>query len=355
MLAKFHLVPLLGLMMSLAMVLPAAFAVQTGFREGAEAFLFAGLLGAILTVMVGLGTMRSPQQPSLRGQLAGVILSLLVLPAVLAVPVGLLVPSISNVQAYFEMLSALTTTGATVFTDPQSIPPVVHLWRALVGWFGGALILMTAIAILEPLHLGGFEIEATVTGNRRPQMHRALSSNRRSLLVGQMGVVLPAYASLTGLLAMCLIFAGDPPFVALCHALSVMSTSGITPLDGLADAPSAYWGEGVIFVFLIFAVSRRWLVDLPRRLSFDGIWPDPELKLALICLAVLPLVLFGRHFVSAVEVEVQEDFIGALRAYWGGLFTVGAFLTTFGLESRDWEAAQDWSGLPNSSIILLGL
>ncbi|MEO1551122.1 MAG: potassium transporter TrkG, partial [Pseudomonadota bacterium] len=42
-------------------------------------------------------------------------------------------------------------------------------------------------------------------------------------------------------------------------------------------------------------------------------------------------------------------------AYWGGLFTVGAFLTTFGLESRDWEAAQDWSGLPNSSIILLGL
>ncbi|MEM9270953.1 MAG: potassium transporter TrkG, partial [Pseudomonadota bacterium] len=183
----------------------------------------------------------------------------------------------------------------------------------------------------------------------------ALSSNRRSLLLGQMNTVLPAYAGLTCVLAMGLIMAGDPPFVALCHALSVMSTSGITPLNGLSEAPSGHWGEGLIFVFLIFAISRRWLTDLPSRFSLRRMWPDPELKLALICLGLVPLLLFGRHFISAVEVDVQEDLIAALQAYWGGLFTVGSFLSTFGLESRDWDAAQDWSGLPNSAVILLGL
>ena len=64
------------------------------------------------------------------------------------------------------MLSCLTTTGATLFDRPQAVPEPLHLWRALVGWAGGLLVLVTAFAILAPLNLGGFEIGQAGDGRR---------------------------------------------------------------------------------------------------------------------------------------------------------------------------------------------
>ena len=58
------------------------------------------------------------------------------------------------------MLSCLTTTGATLFDRPRLLAEPLHLWRALVGWVGGLMVLVTAFAILAPLNLGGFEIGA---------------------------------------------------------------------------------------------------------------------------------------------------------------------------------------------------
>ena len=60
-------------------------------------------------------------------------------------------------DAWFEMLSDFTTTGASVF-DPTTLPPSVHLWRAFVGWMGGLFTLVTATAILAPMNLGGIEV-----------------------------------------------------------------------------------------------------------------------------------------------------------------------------------------------------
>ena len=71
------------------------------------------------------------------------------------------------------MLSCLTTTGATLFDRPQLLSEPLHLWRALVGWMGGLMVLVTAFAILAPLNLGGFEIgQAGAAGPaRRAQRH----------------------------------------------------------------------------------------------------------------------------------------------------------------------------------------
>ena len=82
----------------------------------------------------------------------------MLLPLVLAAPLVALMPAIGLGGAYFEMLSCLTTTGATLFDRPQLLSEPLHLWRALVGWAGGLVVLVTAFAILAPLNLGGFEI-----------------------------------------------------------------------------------------------------------------------------------------------------------------------------------------------------
>ena len=64
----------------------------------------------------------------------------------LAVPFYEAVRTTSFLNSYFEMVSALTTTGATLFA-PERLPPSVHLWRAQVGWMGGMLMWIAASAI----------------------------------------------------------------------------------------------------------------------------------------------------------------------------------------------------------------
>ena len=101
----------------------------------------------------------------------------MLLPLVLAAPLVALVPAIGLGGAYFEMLSCLTTTGATLFDRPQLLSEPLHLWRALVGWAGGLIVLVAAFAILAPLNLGGFEIGQA--GRRPARAARAAAPSRR--------------------------------------------------------------------------------------------------------------------------------------------------------------------------------
>ena len=145
------------------------------------------------------------------------------------------------------MVSSLTTTGATLF-DPARLPASVHLWRALVGWMGGFFMLVTAIAILAPLNLGGFEVLSPA--RRRPQgrdADRARSSPQPTPPSGCVRYtlgLLPIYAGLTLVLWIGLLIAGDAPLVALCHAMSTLATSGISPVGGLSGPASGIAGRG---------------------------------------------------------------------------------------------------------------
>ena len=86
------------------------------------------------------------------------------LPAILAVPFYEGQAVRGYFEAYFEMISALTTTGATLYDAPGLIDDSLHLWRGLVGWLGGFMSWVVAFAILAPLNLGGFEVVARGQG-----------------------------------------------------------------------------------------------------------------------------------------------------------------------------------------------
>jgi trk system potassium uptake protein TrkH len=167
--------------------------------------------------------------------------------------------------------------------------------------------------------------------------------------------LIPIYAGLTLVLAVALGLAGEPPVVATIHAMSTLSTSGITSATGLVGSPAGALGEVLIFVFLIFALSRRSFTsgfghELGQRLSRDR-----EVRLALLTVVVLPMLLFLRHWVGALEVNDLGNAEAAFRALWGSVFTVLSFLTTTGFVSDDWALARSWSGLPTPGLILMGL
>jgi trk system potassium uptake protein TrkH len=340
---------ILVLVAAALMLLPALHAARLGNWAVARTFLYHGLFFGFFALIFGLATMnRQPRVPA-RYLLLTLLFAYVLLPAVLAAPFAELVPGTGFGGSYFEMLSALTTTGATLFERPRLIAEPLHLWRAIVGWMGGLMVLVTAFAILAPLGLGGFEIGEAGAGRRAGRSGTIAEAQGRILRV--LRTIAPLYAGLTGLLALVLIIAGDRPFIAVCHAMATLSTSGISPVGGVAGTQSGRLGEAAIALFLLTAVSQQML---SRRRAGPRL-ADPQIQLMLISVVGVTCVLFLRSFIGAVEIERQDNLAAALQAVWGSVFTVLSFLTTTGFESHDWRAMQLWSDLPDPGTILLGV
>jgi len=77
------------------------------------------------------------------------------MPAVSTLPLLLVVDGLSFTDAYFETMSGLTTTGATVLTGLDTLPPAINVWRHELNWLGGMGIIVLAVAILPLLGIGG--------------------------------------------------------------------------------------------------------------------------------------------------------------------------------------------------------
>ncbi|GGK45484.1 TrkH family potassium uptake protein [Salinarimonas ramus] len=142
----------------------------------------------------------------------------------------------SFTNAFFEAVSGLTTTGATVIVGLQDAPPGVLIWRALLQWMGGIGIIATAIAILPALGVGGM------------QLFRTESSDRSEKVLPRVREIATAIVSLyLGFTALCAVaywLAGMTPFDALAHALTTISTAGFSTHDnslGNWTTPAVHW------------------------------------------------------------------------------------------------------------------
>ncbi len=362
MLSRLGDLPLLVLLIgisALAMLIPALFGWSVGDTGSAQDFLFSAVIFAVVFVLMGFATASySPKRRSV-GHLASLVLSYVLLPLVLAVPFADAVPDTRYLNAYVEMVSALTTTGATLFEQTERLPDTVHLWRALVGWLGGFLVWVTAAAILAPLQLGGFEVRTAGNSDRQSTRQTASvdgdggeSSHRMRRFALRLA---PIYAGLTLALWIILMAAGDAPFPAVSHAMSTLATSGISPSGGPSEATSGFVGELAIFAFLVFALTRLTFSRDVLGGDTAQLVQDPELRMGLALVVLVPVGLFLRHWIGALEVDAANDPLTALAALWGGVFTVMSFLTTTGFESASWEVARNWSGLATPGLILMGL
>ncbi|KUF12342.1 TrkH family potassium uptake protein [Pseudoponticoccus marisrubri] len=339
---------------SVSMIVPAVYARVLGEYHDARSFFYAGLLGGILTALVGMALANREHNRHALRQLVGLAAVFVFLPVFLAVPFHEAVRNTSFTSAYFEMVSALTTTGATLF-EPGRLSAPEHLWRAQVGWMGGLLMWVAAAAIMAPLALGGFEVTASGEPGQADLQGAARSavSDPGQRLWRSVEALFPVYTGLTAALTVMLLVAGDPPLVALSHAMAAMSTSGISPVGGLEAAPSGMAGEMILFCFLVFALSRLTFSSDTRMER--GLLHDPEFRLGLAIVAVVPVLLFLRHWSAAFDVGDEQNWQAGLRALWGGLFTALSYLSTTGFLSADWATAQGWSGLSTPGLILMGL
>lgn len=341
---------------SVAMLVPAGFALAIEAHKEARSFLYAGLLGMFVTGLSALALANRPPSRNQLWHLVSLLAGFVLLPVLLALPFYEALRTTTFLSAYFEMLSSLTTTGATLF-NPARLSEPLHLWRAMVGWMGGLIMWIAAAAIMAPLAIGGFEVTASGEPGQ-PVAAGALASARTApaaRLQRATEALVPVYAGLTGGLCILLMVVGEAPFVALCHAMSVMATSGITPGQGLSASTTGIGGEAIMAVFLLFALSRMTFSRDTVQSRSAKLRDDPEVRMGLAIIMIVPLLLFLRHWVAAFEFGEEENLIAGFRAFWGSLFTALSFLVTAGFVSNDWATAQDWSGLPTPGLILMGL
>lgn len=341
---------------SLSMLVPAVFAGLTRELETGRAFLYSGLLGSILFVLIALAHAgRMPRHGAL-GPLMSLFSTFVFLPIVLAIPFFEALKTTTFLNAYIEMVSAITTTGATLFDDPERLNGPLHLWRAQVGWMGGLVMWIAASAILAPLNLGGFEVTARAEPGRRiAGVGRVGQPEGRARLVRVIATIFPIYTGLTLLLWVLLWLCGETSLVAICHAMSIMATSGISPVGGMDAASAGIAGEMVMFLFMSFALSRLTFSSDTVTSESGGLRHDPEFRIGIALVIGVPTLLFVRHWLGAFDVEAQASLLEAVIAFWGATFTVMSFLTTTGFASASWSEAQSWSGLATPGLILMGL
>ncbi|KJZ20129.1 TrkH family potassium uptake protein [Loktanella sp. S4079] len=343
---------------ALAMLVPAVHGVILEDFTTMRVFFYGFLLFSMLTLVVGLATAGYAPTNVARSQLIGLLSAFTLLPLMFAVPFYEAIGNTTYINAWFEMVSSFTTTGATVYDTSGRLTPSLHLWRALVGWLGGLLVWVTAVSIFAPMNLGGFEVRATSNigkgaGSALTQISRIADPSER--LVRYTLTLTPIYVGLTFVLWIGLVVAGEFPYVALCHAMSTLSTSGISPIDGLYYAVSGFWGELLILGFLIFALSRLTFSRGMMGEANKGLWHDPEFRTAMVLIGLVTAALFFRHFIGAADQQSMVTIQQIFAALWGSLFTVTSFLTTTGFESHFWDGAASWSGLNTPGLFLTGM
>ncbi len=360
MLSRITTLPLFVLIIGfsgLAMAVPAVFALITDDGRSARAFGYAGLLTLAIFMMIALATWNHQIRHETRSQLLTFLAFFGAIPVLLAWPMfEAMHGSVSYGTAVFDMVSALTTTGAPIL-PLNTTPSAVHLWRAEVAWLGGFFVWVMAISVLMPLNLGGFEVTSSNT--------RSPGSEHFSQIEGAAAIaerirrfarqLLPIYLALTLLIWIGLMVAGDPPLVGLVHAMSTLSTSGISPLGGPGSAASGTTGEVIIFAFFAFALSRQTFSREAGSIGVMRIARDPEAQLGLMIVAALPVLLFLRHWIASFDSGEIVTFVEGLEGLWGAMFSTASFLTTTGWESQSWDAALSWSGLRTPGLVLMGL
>lgn len=355
-LSKYPLFLVLMIQTGIAMLVPAVHAFAIGEAGEGRSFLYASILMVLLSVFIGIAVKKEVvRSMSQRNQLLILLGSFLGLPFFMAVPFHEAVGSITFFEAYFEMASSFTTTGATLFSDPLEYSLTQHLWRAEVAWLGGYVILVAAASILAPMNLGGYEVIGASSEIR--DQGRLSESAVREGANGRIGrwsqKIFPIYLGATLLLWVGLFATGQDVTVALIHAMSVLSTSGISPVGGFDSVPFSFGAELLVCIFMLAGLSRLSL--LPDDPQGQGLKGDIEIRLGLLIVIAVPLLLLLRHWVAAIEYGDTETALTSIKALWGGLFTSVSFLTTTGYVSAEWTEIALWSGLGAPGMLLAGL
>jgi trk system potassium uptake protein TrkH len=298
MLPVIHVLGSMLMMFSVTYALPIATALIysdghfVDFIVAAAACLAAGAL-------LWAATRRRKRELRSRDGFVLVTLGWILMSAIATVPLLIAIPGITFTDAFFETMSGLSTTGATVLVGVEHLPASLNLWRHALNWYGGMGIIVLVVAILPLLGVGGMQVyKAETPGPMKDEkLTPRITQTARALWFIYFMITAACIASLK--------LAGMNWFDAICHAFAALSLGGFSTYDasvGHFDSPAI---EAVLIVFMLIAAMnfsrhfiawqqkslRTYLGDVEARallliiglstaglallIWFDGVYPSP--------------------------------------------------------------------------------
>jgi len=241
-------------------------------------------------------------------------------------------PFANPVNAYFEAMSGLTTTGATILPDIDLAPRSILLWRAMTHWLGGLGIVVLFVAVLPSLGAGGkrlFKVEAP--GPRAEGVHPHVRETARTLWKIYLGLTLAEVLALR--------LAGVGWYKAVNHTFATLATGGFSTFDSSIAGFDSLAVEIIIIAFMLlagvnFGLYFQLLKGRPRALL-----KDTELRVYLAMLLVgtvlIGMSILGGTLRTTGGEAIDDAGLGHSVRY--AAFQAVAIQTTTGFATADFN------------------
>ena len=301
----------------------AAFAIAAGFT------MFVGA-AMVMTARTGAVTL------TLRQAFLLTTLSWIVLPIFASLPFMISDLHLSFTDAFFEAMSGITTTGATVITELDNTPPGVLLWRGILQWLGGLGIIIMALTVLPMLKVGGMQMFKVEGFEAQEKI-----LPRATQLAGALLIV---FIGLTVIWALMYWIAGMNVLDATVHAMTTIATGGYSSHDssvGYFDSAAIDWiaTTGMIVGGIPFLLYVQMLRGRPAAL-----WQDSQVQwfVGAVCVFVFTVTVYlafsGTYPVlsafryaafNTVSVMTGTGYATTDFGQWGGFVIVILFMLMF--------------------------
>ncbi len=224
------------------------FGLALGEYELVRTFVFMTLILALAGGVLFVSTFNAAIRESVGDALIFLLLFWLLTPIVLGVPFYMSGVASSLPQAYFEAVSALTTTGASTLV-PENIPRTFLIWRSLLQACGGIVVSTFAVVILAALNLSG-------TGVHRSKLFTLKRGELFPRLIAIGKVITAIYAAISFICFAGLLLTGAGLIDAICLSLSAISTGGLTPQSGGMSSYISRIGAALLAFTCIFGAAN---------------------------------------------------------------------------------------------------
>lgn len=228
----------------------------------------------------------------------------------------------SIADAFFETMSGLTTTGASILNDIEAVPKNILFWRSLTQWIGGMGIIVLTVALLPLIGVGGMQMFIAEAPGISPDKikPRIRQTAVRLWLI---------YLSFTLTETVLLMFGGMTFFDALNHGLTTMATGGFSTYNASMIGQAPYI-QYVIILFMFLAGVNFTISYFALKLKLNKVWENEEFKAYLTT-----TLLFIAITTAGIYVFTPTGFEQSFR---DGAFQVVSIITTTGYVSADYTA-----------------
>jgi len=290
----------------------------TAFSQGS---LITLLLGALMFIP----TIRIPKKVSRQAGFLMVAITWSITPVFCTLPLMIYQPELGFIDAYFETVSGLTTTGATIFSGIDQLPMSINLWRHELHWIAGMGIIIFAVAILPILGIGGMQMYIAESPGtvKESDLPPRIAQTAKALWLVYAGITLACIVALR--------LAGMNWFDAICHAFSAMSLGGFSTHDSSVGFFNSLSIEVVLIIFqLLAAINFATHFVALRKRSLSAYIDDREARVFLV-------LVLGSCLVTALvlwHAGTYPDFFTALRY---ATFNLVSIATDCGLTTQNFN------------------